>query len=30
MTQEPGENGSRLKNKVKEISAVVMYYSRAG
>ena len=27
---KPGGGGSRLKNKVKEIGAVVMYYSRAG
>ena len=30
MTQEPGGGGSRLKNKVKEIGAMVMYYLRAG
>ena len=30
MTQEPGGGGSRLKNKVKEIDAVVMHHSRAG
>ena len=29
MTQEPSGGGTRLKNKVKEIDTVVMFYLRA-